>query len=229
MTEILLGFASALWLGILTSISPCPLAQNVAAISFLSKKIIHPKAVLISGSFYTIGRMLSYALLGFIIINSLLSVPVMANFLQKYMNKALGPILLLTGFFLLDILKFNLPSFSLSPRHQNNLANSGAKGAFALGFIFAFVFCPVSAALFFGSLIPLALESKMGASLPFVYGLGTGLPVLFFAVVISLGAASLSHWFNRLTKLEYYMRKLTGAIFILVGIYYILAYLLKVI
>jgi len=227
MTAEWLGFLSALWLGILTSISPCPLATNIAAISFLSKKIVHPRIVLLSGVAYTAGRMLAYALVGFIIISSLLSVPALANFLQKYMNKVFGPVLILTGLFLLNILKFNIPSFSLSEKQQNHLVGSGVWGAFALGFIFALVFCPVSAALFFGSLIPLALNHPAGVFFPFVYGIGTGLPVLFFAVVIALGVTSLSRWFNQLTNLEYYMRKVTGGIFISVGAYYILVYVLK--
>lgn len=222
------GFVSALWLGILTSISPCPLATNIAAISFLSKKIIHPKAVVILGLFYTLGRMLSYAVLGFIIISSLLSVPALANFLQKYMNKAFGPILIVTGLFLLDVFKFNMPSFSLSQKHQTKLAESGIWDSFILGLIFALVFCPISAALFFGGLIPLALNNKMGITLPFIYGVGTGLPVLLFAFLIALGVTSLSHWFNRLTKLEYFMRKITGIVFILVGLYYTLIYVLRV-
>lgn len=222
------GFVSALWLGILTSISPCPLATNIAAISFLSKKIVHPKAVLLSGFFYTLGRTLSYAVLGFVIISSLFSVPALANFLQKYMNKAFGPILIVTGLFLLDVFKLNIPSFSLSQKHQTKLAESGIGGSFVLGLIFALVFCPISAALFFGGLIPLALNNKMGITLPFVYGVGTGLPVLLFAFLIALGVTSLSHWFNRLAKLEYFMRKITGIVFIVVGLYYALIYLLKV-
>ena len=228
MDGILVGFLSAFWLGILTSISPCPLATNVAAISFLSKRISHPRSVFFSGFAYTIGRMLAYVLLGLIIINSFLSIPVLANFLQKYMNKIFGPILILTGLFLLDIIKFNIPSFSLSEKHQNRLAGSGAGGAFILGLIFALVFCPISAALFFGSLIPLALKSQLGTTLPLIYGFGTGLPVLLFAFVIVLGVTSLKPWFNRMTKLEYYMRKITGIVFILVGLYYAGIYLLKI-
>lgn len=222
-----IGFISSLWLGILTSLSPCPLATNIAAISFLSKKIINPKEVFISGFAYTIGRMLSYAMLGWIIISSFLSVPVLANFLQKYINKAFGPILIITGLVLLDILKINIPKFTFSKKLQDKLAGSGIGGAFVLGLIFALVFCPVSAALFFGSLIPLTLKSNLGVVLPFIYGVGTGLPVLFFAVGIALSAKSLSLWFNRLTKLEYYMKKITGGIFIIVGLYYIGVYLLR--
>lgn len=221
------GILSALWLGILTSISPCPLASNIAAVSFLSKKIAHPALVFISGLAYTLGRMVSYAVLGWIIVNSLLSVPQAAQFLQKYMGRALGPILIITGLFLLEIITLRLPGISLSEKHHNKLVEAGAPGAFLLGFIFALAFCPISAALFFGSLIPLALNSKAGTLLPFIYGIGTGLPVLLFAVAIALGITSLSHWFQRITKIEYYTRRITGGIFILVGLYYAGVYILK--
>jgi cytochrome c-type biogenesis protein len=227
MGEEWLGFLSAAWLGILTSISPCPLAANIAAISFLSKKIVHPRLVFLSGLAYTLGRMVSYAALGFLIINSLLSVPAVANFLQKYLNKAVGPILIITGLFLLDVFKFGLPGVSFSQKHQKRLAESGIGGAFLLGAFFALVFCPVSAALFFGSLIPLALENKAGIVLPFIYGIGTGLPVLGFAIAIALGLKSLSRWFEKIAVLEIYMRKVTGIIFILVGSYYFFVYLIK--
>jgi len=227
MEQIWVGWLSALWLGILTSISPCPLASNIAAVSFLSKKIAHPAAVFLSGLAYTLGRMVSYAVLGWIIIHSFVSVPQTALFLQKYMGKALGPLLIVTGFLLLEIITIHLPSISLSHKHHSKLAEAGAPGAFLLGFIFALAFCPVSAALFFGSLISLALNHQAGAVLPFIYGIGTGLPVLVFAVAITLGVTSLAHWFHKLTKVELYMRKITGVIFIGAGIYYVWAYWLQ--
>lgn len=226
MIGIVIGFGTALWLGILTSISPCPLAANVAAVSFLAKKITYPVLVLLSGIAYTAGRMAAYAVLGFILINSILCIPEVAQFLQKYMAKALGPILIVTGSILLDVIKIRLPGFSLSLKRQNKLVEAGAPGAFLLGLIFALAFCPVSAALFFGSLIPLALNSKTGILLPFVYGIGTGLPVLIFAVAIALGFTSIRHWFNKITKVEYYARKITGVIFILAGVYYLVIYVI---
>ncbi len=225
--ELLIAFGSALWLGILTSISPCPLASNIAAVSFLSKKITHPFMVFLSGLAYTVGRMVAYAALGWIIINSLLGVPQVVQFLQKYMGKALGPLLIVTGLFLLEIITIKLPGVALSQKHHNKLVESGALGAFLLGFIFALAFCPISAALFFGSLIPLAISSKVGVVLPFIYGIGTGLPVFIFAVAVALGVTSLSHWFHRITKLEYYTRRITGVIFIMVGLYYAGIYILR--
>ncbi|MFA5160120.1 MAG: aromatic aminobenezylarsenical efflux permease ArsG family transporter [Candidatus Omnitrophota bacterium] len=227
MDSFWVGWFSALWLGILTSISPCPLASNIAAVSFLSKKIAHPTAVFISGVAYTLGRMVSYALIGWIIIYSLVGIPQIAVFLQKYMGKALGPVLIVTGSTLLEIISIHYPGLSLSHKHHNKLAESGAPGAFLLGVIFALAFCPVSAALFFGSLIPLALNHPAGGALPFIYGVGTGLPVLAFALAIALGVKSLSHWFHKLTVIELYTRRITGVIFIAAGIYYVWAYWLQ--
>jgi len=228
MNRILIVFATALWLGILTSISPCPLATNITAISYLAKRIAHLKAVLLSGIAYTLGRMFAYAILGFLIIYSLLSVPVVAQFLQKYMNIVLGPVLLLAGLFVLDILKIRIPGIAMSREKHETLAKGGLKGAFLLGFIFALSFCPLSAALFFGSLIPLALNERLGVTLPFIYGIGTGLPVLFFACLISFGARSISKWFHVLGKIERYARMVTGVIFILAGLFYIISYILLV-
>ncbi|MFA6635582.1 MAG: aromatic aminobenezylarsenical efflux permease ArsG family transporter [Candidatus Omnitrophota bacterium] len=225
--EIIVSFGTALWLGILTSISPCPLATNIAAVSFLSKRIVHPFMVFLSALAYTLGRMTVYIVLGWVIINSLLSVPEVANFLQKHMLAALGPLLIITGAFLLEFITLKLPGFTLSHEHHSRLVESGAPGAFLLGIIFALAFCPISAALFFGSLIPMALNARAGAVLPGVYGVGTALPVMGFAVAIAMGATSLSRWFHKITKLEFYTRRITGWVFILVGLYYAGRYLFK--
>ncbi len=228
MIEALIGFLTAIWLGILTSISPCPLASNVAAVSFLSKKITHPALVFISGFSYTFGRMVSYGLVGWVIINSLFSIPQTAQFLQRYINKALGPILIVTGLVLLGVINLRLSGIRLSEKSRNKLAESGVTGSFLLGFIFAFAFCPISAALFFGSLIPLSLKSRAGAFLPFIYGIGTGLPVLIFAVAMAFGVTSFGRWFGRINRIECYVRLLTGVIFIAVGAYYIRVYIMPV-
>ncbi|MDP8216731.1 MAG: aromatic aminobenezylarsenical efflux permease ArsG family transporter [Candidatus Kaelpia imicola] len=217
---------SALWLGILTSISPCPLATNIAAVSFLSKKVNHPRAVFLSSMAYVVGRMVSYAVIGSVIIASLVSVPAVANFLQVYMNKIIGPVLILVGLFLVDIVKLNIPLLSISHERQSRLADSGLVGSFLLGMLFALSFCPIAAALFFGSLIPLALKSSFGMIHPFIYGVGTGIPVVVFALGIVFGVKSFSKWFHKTAKFELLMRRITGWIFVLVGIYFVWSHLL---
>ena len=181
---------------------------------------------MLSGIAYTLGRVLTYTIIGILIITSIAGVPMIANFLQKYMHKILGPLLILVGLLLLDIFKLKTTGFSLSHEKQIKLANSGLKGSFILGILFALSFCPISAGLFFGSLIPLALNNNFGIIFPVIFGIGTGLPVLVFSTMIAFGVFAVSHWFKKLTRVEKYTRKFTGAIFIVVGIYFVWNYII---
>jgi cytochrome c biogenesis protein CcdA len=228
MTDSLfLGAASALWLGVLTSISPCPLATNVAAVSFIGKQFASAPRVALSGLFYVLGRMLAYLGLGAALIAGLMSAPYLSEFLQKSMNKILGPVLILVGMVLLDLLRFNLPGGGVGERMQERVGRGGIWGAGLLGLVFALSFCPVSAALFFGSLIPLAVKHGSGVLFPLVFGVGTGLPVIVFAMMIALGARSVGVLFQKLTRAELWARRITGAIFIALGIYYVLAHIFE--
>lgn len=221
----LIGAASALWLGILTSISPCPLATNIAAISFIGKHIGSTGHVLLSGLSYTLGRAAAYIALGVLIVAGLMSIPGVSNFLQQYMNKLLGPLLIIVGMFLLELLHVNIPGVAAGDKLQEKAEKGGILGAGLLGVVFALSFCPVSAALFFGSLIPLALQHGSRFLFPALYGIGTGLPVIVFGILMALGARSIGVTFNRLTQFEWWARRLTGAVFILVGIHYSLTYI----
>jgi cytochrome c-type biogenesis protein len=220
---------SALWLGVLTSISPCPLATNVAAISFVGRRLGEPRKVLLGGALYTLGRMLAYLGLGSGLVAGLLNAPLVSFWLQKYMNRLLGPVLILVGMCLLGLLTMPAPGGSrIAERVQGRAARSGVWGAGLLGVLFALAFCPVSATLFFGSLIPLAVQADSSLLLPALYGVGTGLPVLVFAVVIGLGVGSVGRVFDRLAQVERWARRLTGVVFVGVGVYFCLAYVFRV-
>jgi len=220
--EYALAIASAFWFGILTSISPCPLATNIAAISFVGRRVDSPRQVFSAGVLYTLGRSLAYLVLGSLLVSSMLSAPLLAHALQKYLNRALGPVLILVGLILLELIVFNLPGSGLGDKLQKKAESFGVWGAGLLGLLFALSFCPTSAALFFGSLLPLALHQGSGLMLPGVYGLATGLPVLLFAVLIALGANRVGQAFNRIMVFERWARRLTGVLFVLVGVYYCL-------
>lgn len=227
MDSYLLGVFSAVWLGILTSISPCPLATNIAAVSFISKQVSRPRTVLLSGLVYVGGRMLAYLALGIIIVASLLSIPDLSRVLQNNLNTYLGPLLIVVGVFLLGIIPIRFSGFGLSGQTQDKLASYGIWGAGLCGILFALSFCPVSAAIFFGSLVPLSVTHNSKFALPLVYGLGTGLPVVVVAILIAMGARYIGGFFDRLTRFELWARRLTGAIFIIVGLYYTLIYIFK--
>ena len=227
-----LATVSAFWLGILTSISPCPLATNIAAISFVSRKSGRPASVVMSGLFYATGRMLAYVLLGLLIIGGILSVPSVSFFLQKYMHLVLGPLLIVVGMVLLDLLTIPVPS--VSPQFLQNghftkrLSDGGPFGSSALGFVFALAFCPISAALYFGSLMPLAMKHSSPVGLAALYGFGSAVPVLIFAVTLASSSKAAAKLFNQVTAVEKWIRIITGGLILLIGVYFCLTYIFKI-
>ncbi|MFP4497440.1 MAG: aromatic aminobenezylarsenical efflux permease ArsG family transporter [Vulcanimicrobiota bacterium] len=229
MNEWYLGVLTAFWLGILTSISPCPLATNIAATSYIGKKIGCSKSVLFSGLLYTTGRILTYTVLGILLVSGIASSYVISNFLQNQMNKILGPLLIVTGMFLLELISINISGPQMNDRMKEKIEKLGIWGGLVLGIFFALSFCPVSAALFFGSLLPIAVKINSKILIPLVYGLGTGLPVVVFAILLAFSVKSAGKIFNKINVFDVWARKITGIIFILVGIYYSLEYIFEII
>ena len=228
MTPILAAIASAFWLGILTSISPCPLAANVAAISFIGRSVGRPRRVFAAGMTYSLGRAVTYVLVGALVVTSVLSIPSVSFFLQKRMNQILGPLLIVIGIGLLGWFPVRLPAWSWGDAIKARAAGRGILGAGGLGMLFALSFCPVSAGLFFGALIPLAINSNSRVLLPAVYGLGTGLPVLLFAALLALGAQWVGRAFKIAAGIERAARPITGAVFALAGLYLTLTHIFGV-
>jgi len=212
--------ATALWMGLLTSVSPCPLAANIAAMSYIGREVGSRRRTLLGGLLYTLGRVLAYAALAAIVVGGLLSVPEVALFLQAHMNRVLGPLLVGVGLVLLEWVP--VPGFGsqLYDRTGDRLVKAGLAGALPLGSVLALAFCPVSAGLFFGGLIPLAIEHRSALWLPGLYGIATGLPVVVFAVLVSAGVAWAGSAFHRLQAFERWARRVTAIVVIAVGLYY---------
>ncbi|NUO20251.1 sulfite exporter TauE/SafE family protein [bacterium] len=227
MNDFILGLGTALWLGILTSISPCPLATNIAAVSFVARRADSPRSALWVGVLYTVGRMLAYVIVGALVVWSVLSLSKLSFGLQRYMHQWLGPFLIVIGVILAGWIKLPIASGSgWIERLAKRAELWGGVGALLLGAIFAISFCPVSAALFFGSLVPLAVQHESITIFPSVYGVGTALPVLIFAGVIVFSAQATGRLFNRLSSFEKWARLGTAIVFICVGIYMSLKYTL---
>lgn len=216
---------SAFWLGILTAISPCPLAANIAAISFISRQIGNNRSVVITGFLYTAGRTLAYIVLGVGITAGLLASGEVSRFLQKYLNEILGPVMILLGMVLLGMIGSGLSFNVMSDNIQKKAQTQGLWFSLPLGIIFALSFCPVSAGLFFGALVPLSIKYGSKLILPLVYGIGTALPVIIFAFLIALGGEYLGKAFNKLTQIEKWVRWTAGTLFIIAGVYYCLSHI----
>jgi len=214
-----LAVVSALWLGILTSISPCPLAANIAAVSYVGRHVGSPRRVLFAGALYTAGRALAYLVLGAAAVWSLMSVVSASSFFQGTFSRLIGPMIIVVGLFLLGLFSFSIRGVGVSDAMRERIDRAGIWGAFPLGAVLALAFCPVSAALFFGTLIPLATENRSPILLPAVYGIGTGLPVVIFAVLIALGVGWMGAALDRVQAFERWARLATGLVFIAVGIF----------
>ena len=147
---ILSAAAVAAYLGVFCAISPCPLATNIAAVGFVSRGL-SPVRTLLGGLLYATGRAAVYVLIAVALVSGIAAVPELSHVLQKHMNRAMGPILVIVATVLLGLIP--LPSFGTGrfSAVQKRLANSGFAGAFLLGACFALAFCPTSAALYFGS------------------------------------------------------------------------------
>jgi cytochrome c biogenesis protein CcdA len=217
---------TAFLIGILTSISPCPLATNITAIAFISKDIKTPKNTLLNGLFYTLGRGISYTVLATFMYFGLSSFQISRIF-QGWGDKVLGPVLIIIGLVMFGVVKINLGTKSEKmEKIKLWLSSKGYLGSLLLGMLFALAFCPYSGVLFFGLLIPLVLKSNEALFLPSLFALGTGLPVIAFSLIVAFSVKHLSKAFLTVTKIEKIMRYGVAIIFIIIGIYY-LQFLIK--
>lgn len=221
-----LPVVSAFLIGLLAAISPCPLATNITAMAYISRDITDRRQVVISGSLYTLGRMVSYFTIGALVIGIGVSIPGLSRALQDSGERFLGPLLIIVGILMLGIIRFPfLQGGGRLAALGEKVAKRGRLGAFLMGVVFALAFCPYTAILFFGILMPLSIESTGGITFPAVFALGTGLPVLFFAVLLSLGVSKVSTWLDKVTAAEKWIRKIAALVFIGVGIYYVVLWI----
>ena len=213
----LAAIAISFYLGLLCAISPCPLATNIAAVGFVSRGAT-PRRTFIGGLLYALGRAIVYVMIAALLYKGVAAVPELSHFFLKYLNRVLGPLMIVVGAVMVGVI--TLPS--IGNRHfaaqAKRLSKSGLMGALMLGGVFALAFCPTSAALFFGSLVPMSIERESAFFLPLIFGVGTSLPVVVFALLISLGVSKLNNVFNHLSVIERYFRVITGVVFLAVGI-----------
>ncbi|MCX6235692.1 MAG: aromatic aminobenezylarsenical efflux permease ArsG family transporter [Bacteroidetes bacterium] len=216
----------AFLLGLMTAISPCPLATNITAIGYISKDIDNRVKIFINGLLYTLGRAISYTSLGLILYFGASKFHV-ARFFQIYGEKLLGPLLIIFGILLLNVIRIKLPgSGKWADKFQQVSGKNRSWSALFLGIIFALAFCPYSGVLYFGMLIPMTITSPSGLYLPLVFAVATGLPVIIIAWLLAYSISSIGSFYNKLRVFEKWFRIVVAALFIGVGIYYSIIFLL---
>ena len=215
-----LPILSAFLLGLMTAISPCPLATNITATAYISKDLGDKKKIFLSGLVYTLGRAISYTILGVILYFGASKFNV-SSFFHTYGERLLGPVLILIGIFMLDIISFNFPGVgSLTEKINGEKIKGSYWGALLLGIIFALAFCPYSGILYFGMLIPISISQADGLYLPFVYAIATGLPVIIIAYLLAFTLSGVGNFYNRVKSFEFWFRKVAAVTFILAGLYF---------
>ncbi len=212
---------SALLLGLMTAISPCPLATNITAIGFISIDLENKNRVFISGLVYTMGRVFAYTGIAFIFLLGANQFEV-SGFLQKYGEKIIGPLLIIVGLIMLDFIGMKFPRMSILTKRYQEKGKLGYLDAFLLGVIFALAFCPYSGVLYFGMLIPLTISSTEGLFLPIVFAIATGIPVIIISWLIAFSVAGIGTFYNKLKTFEIWFRRVIAILFIAIGIYYII-------
>ncbi len=209
---------AAFFIGLMTALSPCPLATNITAIAYISKKIDNGRNTLLTGFVYTLGRMFTYVILASLIVYIGVNVQAISLFLQRYGEKILGPLLIFIGLIMINIIK--LPSLKPGNKIKEKLSEKGYWGSFLLGVLFALAFCPFSAVLYFGMLIPLALKFSDGILIPSIFAFATGLPVIIFSFILVYSVSKLGNILGKVQVFEKYTRYIMSIIFIIVGFYY---------
>ena len=216
---------SAFVLGLMTAISPCPLATNITATAYISKNIASKRKVFLSGILYSLGRAFTYTTIGFILFFGASKFHV-ARFFNQNGEKYLGPLLIVIGLIMLNVIRLNFfNKVNFTDKLAEKFQNKGLLGSFLIGAVFALAFCPYSGALYFGMLIPMTISSIDGLYLPIIFAFGTGLPVLLFTYLLAFTANSVSPFYTRITKIEKAMRIIAGIVFVLTGSYYILIFM----
>jgi len=217
------AFVTAILLGLMTAISPCPLATNITAIGFISRDIKNRSRVFINGLVYTLGRAISYTGLAVLIYFGASKMHISMMF-QGWGEKLLGPALILIGLFMLDVIKIKFPGLS----GLTNKIGESSKGSYwstlLLGMVFALAFCPYSGVLYFVMLIPMTVASASGLYLPVLFAIATGLPVILFAWLLAYAVGNVGKLYNQIKTFELWFRRVVSIVFIGTGIYYIFLY-----
>lgn len=215
---------SAFILGLMTAISPCPLATNITATAFISKNISSKRKVFLSGVLYSLGRAFSYTTIGIVLYFGASKFHI-SKFFNQNGEKFLGPLLIIIGLIMLNVIRLNfLGKSNFQEKLSEKFKHKGLLGAFLIGVIFALAFCPYSGALYFGMLIPITVSSLDGLYLPIVFALGTGLPVLLFTYLLAFTASKVGLFYSRITKIEKIIRYVAGGVFVIAGVYYVLIF-----
>jgi sulfite exporter TauE/SafE len=211
---------SALLLGLLTAIAPCPMTINITAVGFIGKDISRRQRIFTNGAFYALGTICSYVTLALVLYFGADQFKV-SQFFQQHSESIIGPLLLVIGLFMTGMIRLDFPVMTRLTKKFETRKSFRAWDSFLLGMILALAFCPYSGVLYFGMLIPLIISTSSPWN-SLVFSLSAGLPIVLFAWLLAFTVSGVGKAFNNLKTFEFWFRKMVAAVFIGIGLYYII-------
>lgn len=216
----MLQVLTALLLGFLMILDPCTLFTSIAAIGYIDKEIANKRKVLTNGLMFVLGKLVTYVLVAIPFLMGAQTAGVQ-HLLEHWGEPLLAAFMLICGVLLL---------FSGHHHHEHDhgltrwLTNADSRSSwlwsFMLGIFFAIAFCPHRLVYFFTMIdIAITLPPSWNWLLPVVFGLGTGLPIMLIAWLISYSAISANALTARLQSVEKWIRYISAVLFIGFGLY----------
>ncbi|MBE6330392.1 MAG: sulfite exporter TauE/SafE family protein [Bacteroidales bacterium] len=216
---------SAFIMGLVVIACPCTIASNVTILTSMLNKNVSASVLFSKASIYVLGRMVAYMGIAYLLY-SFSEIIAISESIQKILGLLLGPLFLLVGILMLDIVHIHgLENKCLIWMKKWTLSDR-LVGPFLLGLAFAFAFCPYGALIYFGMMIPLSITSVNGLWVPLSFSIGTALPILLVALLFFWGWDSKKHLLSKFQTFELWLRRILAVFFIISGILFILEFYL---
>lgn len=221
--SLLSALLTSLLLGFLMILDPCTLFTSIAAIGYIDREMQNRKRVLITGGMFVMGKLVTYVLLSIPFIMGAHTDGI-HHFLEHWGEPLLAAFMLVCGVLLL---------FSGHHHHDHDHGvskwlqtvddKSSWLWAFMLGIFFAIAFCPHRLMYFFTMIeMSVSLESAWTWVMPVVFGLGTGLPIMVLAWLISYSVVNTEVLTKKVQSFEKWFRYACAVLFLGFGVYLVI-------
>lgn len=221
-----LSLLSAFVMGLIVIACPCTIASNVTILTSVLNRNISISKLFSKICAYILGRMVAYLGVAYLLY-FFSDVILISELLQEYFGMLLGPLFLLVGLLMLDIIHIHgLENKCLVWMNRwNNSDRLG--GAFFLGLIMAFAFCPYGALIYFGMMVPLSISADFGVFVPVFFSLGTAVPIVLVSLLLFWGWESNKSLFSKFQRFEWWLRRILAIFFIISGFLFILEFYIE--
>lgn len=217
---------TAFLLGLFASINPCQLAINVSALTWLFGRKETKERQRQTGLIYLIGRFVAFFVLGWVCVwaISYFGIRLSASKLMSldsiysWVEVLLPWLLMVVGLFFF-YRAFHVHKHDGSCHNSSQVIHRGRRyGSFWLGVILAFLFCPESAVVFFGMMVPLGAATSVSWSVPLIYALSSLIPFVLLLWMVHHANAFVNRYEDRVARIQVWVNAFLGFLFIMLAV-----------